>query len=299
MASLVATGDGARTMRTVRRQSELGEWELVLADPDPRLAGHVTSVQAYAEHLDGPVRWWELPGTKMPLIIDLGSGFRLLDPCDTSVAVEHGSFFAGFHARPAVPESDGRARCIQVNFTPIGAHLFLGVPMSELANLIVDPADVLGAAASRLVDRLHDSATWEARFRTVEDFIAGRMLRTKPPSPGVAWAWSRLDETGGQVDIGALATELGWSHKRLIARFREQVGVPPKLVARVLRFDRAVRLIDRGTELTWTELALACGYYDQAHLIRDFRELSGMTPTELVRQRTGVNSVQDAELAVA
>ncbi len=281
--------------RTIRGRSDLGQWDLTYGTADPRVAGHVLGYQGYTERLSGPLRWWEVPGSKVPLIIDLGTGFRLLDPHDGSVKAEHGSFVAGFHAGPAVPESDGRACCLQVDFTPIGAHLFLGVPMHELTDLVVDARDVLGAAAIRLAVRLHETPSWHARFRLVDDFIARRIEAARPPSPEVTWAWDRLEDTAGRVEIGALAADLAWSHRRLIARFREHVGVPPKLLARILRFERAVGRIDSGAGLSWTDIALTCGYYHQAHLIRDFRELAGKTPTELALQRTGVNSVQDAE----
>jgi transcriptional regulator GlxA family with amidase domain len=88
---------------------------------------------------------------------------------------------------------------------------------------------------------------------------------------------ARAPRSAGRVAIGELANELGWSHRRLIARFREQVGLAPKAAARVLRFDRAARAL-RSPSRTIGEVAFECGYFDQAHLNRDFRELAGITP---------------------
>jgi AraC-like DNA-binding protein len=88
------------------------------------------------------------------------------------------------------------------------------------------------------------------------------------------------------MEIGALAREIGCSRKYLASRFQEHVGLAPKSVARVLRFERAVRMLGRaGAGVRWSELALACGYYDQAHLIRDFRQFSGQTPGAYLRAR--------------
>ena len=98
-----------------------------------------------------------------------------------------------------------------------------------------------------------------------------------PPEHAVSWAWQRLCATHGRVRISELAEELGWSRKRLVAGFREHVGLAPKTVARVLRFQHAVRLAEQ-TQLGWLEIAFRCGYYDQAHLIREFRAISGCTP---------------------
>jgi transcriptional regulator GlxA family with amidase domain len=101
----------------------------------------------------------------------------------------------------------------------------------------------------------------------------------------VAWSWHRLRRTGGRASIGELAAELGWSHRRLIARFREQIGLAPKTVARVLRFDRAVATLGGSTCRGLAEIARDCGYFDQAHLNRDFRELAGTTPSLFLRSR--------------
>lgn len=88
------------------------------------------------------------------------------------------------------------------------------------------------------------------------------------------------------MSVGDLADELGWSRRHLVARFREQVGLPPKVLARVLRFQRSLRLRGAdGRPRPWAEVALACGYYDQAHLNRDFRQFAGCTPTELLAAR--------------
>jgi AraC-like DNA-binding protein len=96
----------------------------------------------------------------------------------------------------------------------------------------------------------------------------------------VLWAWSRLRESHGRTAVGALAEELGWSRRRLVARFREEIGLPPKAVARLLRFEHALELVDRGAP--WAEVAFNAGYYDQSHLINEFRSITGITPVEYV-----------------
>ena len=97
--------------------------------------------------------------------------------------------------------------------------------------------------------------------------------------------------SGGTAVIGDHADELGWSHRRLIARYRDTVGLPPKLVARIVRFERLTARIATNPAIDWATAATACGYFDQAHLAREVRELAGITPTEL--RATTVNSVQD------
>jgi AraC-like DNA-binding protein len=153
--------------------------------------------------------------------------------------------------------------------------------MHTLAHRVVELDDVLGREADRLAQRLYHASTWPARFRVLDDTILGSIGDAPEPSSGVTWAYHRLLATAGRVRVGALASELGWSRKRLAARFREEVGLPPKSLARVLRFRRAVRLLERD-DRSLAELALDCGYFDQAHLNRDFRSFAGSTPTELL-----------------
>jgi AraC-like DNA-binding protein len=119
----------------------------------------------------------------------------------------------------------------------------------------------------------------------VDAFVASRLAEAPPPSPSVAWAWKRLGENRGRLDIGALAGELGCSRKHLIAQFREQVGLPPKTVARILRFRGVLESLERANGTRLAEVAQECGYYDQAHLNRDFREFAGITPTEFLDRR--------------
>ena len=90
----------------------------------------------------------------------------------------------------------------------------------------------------------------------------------------------RIEETGGAVEMRALARELGYSRKHVITLFRDHVGLPPKLLARIVRFDGLLRQLRTGAATSWADLALDCGYYDQAHLVREVRRFTGLTPTE-------------------
>jgi AraC-like DNA-binding protein len=154
--------------------------------------------------------------------------------------------------------------------------MLFGLPLHTLAHRAVSLEDVFDEPS--LVDRLYDAGGWEARFGLVDAVLLRRLADTRPPTPGVAWAWRRLVETDGRVAIGALADELGWSRKRIVARFREEVGLPPKAMARLLRFERARALAERPGRHDWVRIAVECGYYDQSHLINDFRAVTGRTP---------------------
>ena len=126
---------------------------------------------------------------------------------------------------------------------------------------------------------------WDARFELLDAYIARRIEAARLPSPDVARACRRLHETGGRLEVGALAAELGCSNRHLVARFREQVGTPPKTLASLIRFRRAVDRLGHDDGSRFAEIAADCGYYDQAHLNREFRRLAGTTPGAFVASR--------------
>jgi AraC-like DNA-binding protein len=179
----------------------------------------------------------------------------------------------------AVTEFSGVLRGIQVDLTPPAAHMLLGVPMRELEDLVVGFEDVVGRDGAGLIDRLNDTEDWELRFDLLDEFIGRRLEDARRPAPDAVWAWRRLSETEGRLPIGELAGEIGCSRRHLVSRFREHVGPAPKTAARILRFRRVLRLLDERSRSGLGEVAQDCGYYDQAHLNRDFRELAGTTPT--------------------
>jgi AraC-like DNA-binding protein len=186
-----------------------------------------------------------------------------------------------------------------VRFTPIGAHLFLGLPMHRIANEAVDLERIDPSLARALMSRVGRANGWAERFDAVEALIAERVAGAEVPMV-LRSAWCRLLASDGRIALAPLAAELDCSHRTLIARFRTCIGFPPKTVARLLRFNRAVRSLDRRAvgepyieaqhaadrpvgAIPWADLAADCGYSDQAHLIRDFREFSGSTPAAFLR----------------
>jgi AraC-like DNA-binding protein len=271
-------------MPPTRHYWELGWWEQTRREPNPRLRAHVHgSYVGWTECTSRAIRRREVASAAVPLIFNLGPPYRLIAGGDpTGVGEARGSFVAGLYDSYVIVESARLSCGLQVNFTPLGAHLLLGLPMDALANRAVEVEDILGAAGREIVERLHEAPSWGERFDLVDAFLLSRLAKAPTPSPPIAWAWRALEESGGLISIGALATEIGWSHKHLIQRFREQVGLPPKTVARILRFERVVQRLRHTEAARWTDIALACGYYDQAHLIRDFTEFAGSTPAEFL-----------------
>jgi AraC-like DNA-binding protein len=249
------------------------KWQVVGRTPDASLRGNVQSYTGYVEYAAAPMRRLEVPFAGIPLILSLGPSL-LVD------GVRHRSFVAGLGDAATWTEYAGEQRGIQVNLSPLGARRLLGLPMAELARRVVALEDVLGADAEQLVERLHEAPGWEARFALLDTVLLQRSDRAAPIAPQVEHAWARLQASGGAAMIAMLAEEVGWSRRHLAARFGADVGLPPKTVARILRFQRVTQRLRRAGGSGLAEVAYACGYADQAHLNRDFRAFAGTTPTD-------------------
>jgi AraC-like DNA-binding protein len=265
--------------RITRGHLGAARWEIATRSPAPGLRAHVRELLGYVEETPGPLRRRELPGPQIVLIIELGAPLRVFDHGSDRVSRYPGGFVAGLHDSFTLTEHDGVQRGLQVNLTPIGARLFFGIPMSELTGRVVALRDLLPKEHRTLAERLEALPSWDARFDLVERVLLDRLAAVSFPVSVVAWAFDRIEERGGAVDIGALAREMGYSQKHVIGLFREHVGVPPKLAARIVRFDRLIQHLKTGASGTWADLALELGFYDQAHLVRDVKQFSGTTPT--------------------
>lgn len=270
----------------VARHDEPGSsWEFALREPHPALAGCLVGYCGYTEQTAEPLRRREVPNGQVTLIIGFGDPIEVVEmsssPTPSPATVT--SFVAGVHHGYALVDNRGRQRGMQIDLTPLGAYRLLGMPMEEIANQIV-PLDALhGRAVDELTERLATAGGWEERFALLDGLLLRWADGGPEPDPAVTWAWRQLDRSDGQVQVGALADEIGWSRRHFTVRFRREVGLGPKSTARVLRFRRAVELLrQRAPGVTITDVAMTCGYADHSHLIREFQALAGCTPSALL-----------------
>jgi AraC-like DNA-binding protein len=278
--------DTLSDLKVLRNEAADCAWELVQGNPDPRLQGYVHgSYNGWTERTSTIMRRREVAKVFIPLIINLGPRFGVLSPGNATGAMESfGSFVAGLHDCAAITEAALTSHCIQVNLTPLGAYRLLGLDMETIANRVVELDAIMGPEVDRLIDRLYEARTWSARFALVDATLLDRIARGPAADPRAMAALRRLGRAGGRVSIGAVADELELSRKQLIALFHRQIGFGPKAVAEMIRFDRALRRLERGGESLST-VALDCGYYDQPHFNREFRRFAGVTPGEFLDAR--------------
>lgn len=171
------------------------------------------------------------------------------------------------------------AAMMGVHFRPGGAFPFFGAAVAEFANSHLALEVLWGRSAIELRERLCAAATAQKRFQILDDTLKAR-LRWISEHPAVLLALDIFGPAGVGDSVGAVAKRVGLSQRRFIQVFTAHVGLTPKLFCRVLRFQRVRKVVVQATTLNWAQLALSCGYYDQSHLIHDFHEFSGLSPTD-------------------
>jgi AraC-like DNA-binding protein len=166
---------------------------------------------------------------------------------------------------------------IGIRLRPGAASAFWREPASAFTNTVVDLDTVWGRSAAALRERLGETAAAAGRLAVIETFLTGQALQTDRALDGPL---GRIAATGGRVSVDQLARNAGVSARQLERAFRAHVGVAPKTFSRIVRFQRVLRRVSR-TPGTWADAAIACGYTDQSHLIRDVTQFAGETPTAL------------------
>ena len=201
------------------------------------------------------------------------------------------SLVGGLHDHAVAIRHDGHQHGIQLDLTPVGARRRFGMPAAELASRVVSLPDLLGSLGRELVDRLSATLDWKARFAILDDVLVRALHDADPAQPEVAYAWDRLVGSDGAVAVGAIAKEVGWSRRHLGERFRGEFGLSPKVMGRIVRFERANELLTTGPA-TLAEVAAVCGFTDQSHMTREWQALVGQSPGAWLEE-VPLPSVQD------
>ncbi len=199
-------------------------------------------------------------------------------------------YVAGQMTRPVLVAPTGVVQLLGLRFVPGGTLPFFPTPPSEFTDRITPLADLAPALDRALSERPFDVRTMEERLPLIESILQRHIRAKTEKGASVQHAVTRLIKHSGQISVDELAADLGISGRQLERRFLSEVGLGPKLLSRILRFQQVFRAVERA-DANWAEIAAACGYYDQAHLIRDFRQFAGQTPAILFDQFTRFTEV--------
>lgn len=255
--------------------------------PDPRLADVVECFWTGSGHSGAqPVQHRILPDGCMDIIFDLR-------PSSDATA-----FVVGTMSRPHLFTTQGWTRSLGVRFRPGGLRAFVRLDATELVDEEADLQHFWCARATELREKLGELPT-----RPAVELLQITLLKSRvyPVDPYIAFCVSQLTRPGERVRLRDLERGAGLSERQLERRFASSIGVSPKLFARIARFRTAVRRAENHVgRIDWAALAAECGYADQSHLAREFREFSGLSPTAFLARGDGftddVGILQDAGL---
>ena len=242
-----------------------------------RLAPYVSGLGYYESTLP-PGRDRVLPSGTTGLMVNLHEDeFRTYaGPDATVIRRAPGAVLTGADERAVVIDAADQRRGLSVTFTPGGAAAFFGLPLGEATGQLVGLSDLWARDGADLRGRLLEAATPKRQLAVLEDVLLSRLAGPGPPhGPAVAWAAAELGRGRRVRDVGA---DLGLSPRTFTRRFRDHTGLMPKRFARIRRLQRVLAAIGPGRRADWPRLAARHGFCDQAHLIDDFRELTGVTP---------------------
>lgn len=259
--------------------------------PRAPLSEFVEDFRLYEDYAGRHGREMILPSGTFELVINLlDDELRIYDPSDPGRCRRFaGALVSGPYARPFMTDTAEEAAILQVHFRPGGAAPFLGLPARELVNSHVDLRTLWGSEAPVLRERLCALRGPAERFRLLEATLLARLPEHVGRHGATRLALATLTRSHGRARVRDLAQAADMSQRRLVDVFAADVGLTPKLFARIRRFQHSVALAQRETEVDWAELALACGYFDQAHLVRDFVEFSGLSPGRLRRRQAALH----------
>ena len=252
-----------------------------LCRPGPPLDRHVEYI-GYWRSGDDAIRDRALPRGAATLIVNLGSQGQLdLYAADGHTRLDVGAaFLSGPHTTSYVSDIAPGTPVLAVHFRPGGAYPFCGTSLHELANANFDAEAVWGVDARHLQERLFDARSPSDRFALLEEFLLRQARFSAPRHPGVARALDAIEQnTELRIAEAGRLTDL--SPKRLIALFRNEIGLTPKAYARVRRFQAALRAL--RDDVGGAEIAATTGYFDQSHFVREFRTFAALTPSQYLR----------------
>ncbi len=248
--------------------------------PGPPLDKYVVNMVFYAD---------SCPDTPIEKLLPDGSVFLLIDfedkpkKCyrsdDFTIYQEYTrSYVSGQHREYIYIEATQHASMMVVQFKPGGAAPFLDCPLSELNGKVVHSEALFGNALNDLREALLQEPDIPKKFELMENFLLNRM---KPVSnPALEQALQQLQENPFGFTTKAFAEKAGISQKHLIHLFDKYVGLTPKALSRVLRFQQVLQQIEKNSTIDWLQIVADCGYYDQSHFVKDFYAFSGINPGE-------------------
>ena len=253
------------------------------------LGDYVEDFWLYEGYAGAHLRERILPSGTVEIVFNLREDeLRIYGPANINQCRRFsGAVVSGPYAGAFASDTAEEANIMGVHFKPGGAGAILGIPLDELTNAHVDLTAIWGPDAARLREQLCSLRQPHARFRLLERVLLKQLSDGSRRGRGaVRLGLEALTRTHGRLRVCDIAASVDLSQRRFTQLFAGEVGLTPKLFARVQRFHYAMTLLQSAAEIEWAQFAVEHGYFDQSHLIHEFVELSGLTPSDYLRRQT-------------
>ncbi len=193
---------------------------------------------------------------------------------------EPSAIVAGLRTSAALLPHDGSHHGIAIELTVRGARALFATPSGALTGSVADLHDLLGSKARLLLTRLAASTSWEHRFAILDHVLLSSLDPRREPAPEVVYGWNVLTTALDWPSTESLANTVGWSRRHFTEMFHREVGLPPRQLLRIIRFERSCGLVRSTPRAAMTEIALNAGYFDHAHMLHEWHALAGCRPDE-------------------
>lgn len=269
--------------------------EFVAGVPHPRLRPFVSEYGGYRLVGFDPGVHAGLPSRSLTMVVSFENPVELATAVGSEPADKYWGLLGGLHRAPALIHHQGRQHGVQLKITPRGAAALFDVPAAQLASSVIHLEEVDPQIGSEIIERLSAARSWRARWAVLDDIFLRILHEDREMPIELERAWSILQTADGGVAIADLAADIGWSRRRFAVRFKQSYGLSPKVMARVMRFERAQHLLRLPTQPSLSSVAMACGYADQAHMTREWNEFAGSSPTKWLSDEA-IPFVQDQDV---
>jgi len=234
-------------------------------------------VHVEADPAGGPVICPYPPTPQNSIFFYINDPVKMQQAADSRFLVQPRSVIVGPQLTRVSIDINKSHKAVRVGFHPGGLYRLLGISMAEMLDESYDATDVFGSPLKQLNIELQEAKSFDEIHIIVEKFLLQKLKEIKKALP-FDMAMLQLLRLNGNVTIEAVASMACLSLRQFERVCRERIGFPPKLFARLVRFSKAYRIRENCPGISWTSIAYECGYFDQMHMIRDFKEFAGVAP---------------------
>lgn len=253
-------------------------------EPHPALKGFVNNIMIHEAEFDSSqpqINFSVPPLPEQSLFFYVRDSLEVENTATNKKGTLSSSIIVGPHTNRNVMTPGRNHLMIKVGFQPGGLYRLLGIPMNELLGKdSFNCTELLGNEVNEVNDKLKHAVSFTELKTIVEDFLIKRAGKLKQALP-IDQVFLLLMKERGLIKIDKLASHACLSIRQFERVFQQRIGLPPKHFSRLVRFAQAWTIKEQQPDISWIKIAYECGYFDQMHLIRDFQEFAGLSPSHI------------------